>query len=476
MNRRSFIIKAASAAAFAGTYNLLSARSPGANERVNIAIIGLQHKGRSLLNTFMAIPHVNVIALCDVDTQAMDVAAQQLPKVKKVQDYRKLLEMQELDAIVIVTPNHWHAAMTIAACQAGKHVYVEKPVSHCIWESQQMCAAREKYQRIIQAGTQQVSCPSVIEAGQDIRAGVYGKVLWAHCFRINQRNSVGRRRSPMVIPHHIDYNLWAGPGPMDPIHRDRFHYDWHWDLRWGDGELGNWGVHYTSDLCNMLGWSTMPESVMSAGGRFVWDDAADAPNMLFSAMKHEGIPLTVEIRNLTRAKGSSAMPAHMGMRDGVILMCEKGLLKLSRGGGRAFTPDGKAVTKTYAGTGGIGRHEANFIDAIRANKYSLLAAPIEAGHISSGICHLGNISYRLGTQASPDEVRARVPHYEDLHATMNAHLDQLEAHEVDWNKLMLGPKLSFDPATETFTGAKATEANQLLRYEMRPEFAVPDRV
>ncbi|TVP82026.1 MAG: gfo/Idh/MocA family oxidoreductase [Puniceicoccaceae bacterium] len=475
MNRRSFIIKTAAAAAFASTYNLLPARSLGANERVNIAVIGLQHKGRSLVDSFMAIPDVRVVALCDVDSKALDQAAEGVPNVKKVRDYRRLLEMNALDAIVIVTPNHWHAAMTVAACQAGKHVYVEKPVSHCIWEGQQMCAAREKYQRIIQAGTQHLSCPSIIECGRDIRAGVYGKVRWAHCFKINLRQSVGLRKSPMPIPDHIDYNLWAGPTPMTPIYRERFHYDWHWDLRWGAGEMGNWGVHYTSDLCDMLGWSSMPDSVMSTGGRFLWDDAADAPNMLLSAMKHQGIPLTVEIRNLTIAKDSNVMPAHMGMRNGVIIMCENGLLKLSRGGGRAFTPDGKEVIKTYEGNGGAD-HPANFIAAIRADKHSMLNAPIEGGHISSGICHLANISYRLGTQASPDEVRSRMRHYENLRATMDAHLHQLEANEVDWSRLKLGPQLSFDPATETFTGNDATEANQFLRYEMRREFAVPDQV
>lgn len=475
MHRRSFIIKSASAAAFAGAYTILPAKSLGANDRVNIAVIGLQHKGRSLVDSFMTIPNVKVIALCDVDLKTLDNAAQRVPDAIKVQDYRRLLDMQALDAIVIVTPNHWHAAMTIAACQAGKHVYVEKPVSHCIWESQQMCAAREKYQRIIQVGTQHLSCPSVIDCGRDIRAGAYGKVLWAHCFKINLRQPVGQRKTPMPIPDHIDYNLWAGPGPMAPIYRDRFHYDWHWDLRWGAGEMGNWGVHYTSDLCHMLGWSTLPESVLSAGGRFLWDDAADAPNMLFSAIEHQGIPLTVEIRNLTRAKGSNVMPAHMGMRNGVIIQCENALLKLSRGGGRAFTPDGKVAIKTYDGDGGAG-HPENFIDAIRANQHSRLNAPIEGGHISSGICHLANISYRLGAQASPDAVRAAMPHYADLRATMEAHFHQLEANQVDWSQLKLGPQLTLDPTTETFTGNKATEANQLLRYEMRPEFAVPDRV
>jgi predicted dehydrogenase len=475
MNRRSFITKSAAAAAFTGAYHLLPAQSLGANERVNVAIIGIGWRGGDLLKVFSKLDNVRVVAVCDADTKRMDGCEAHAPKVKKFQDYRKVLEMPELDAVVITTPNHWHAAMTIQACQAGKHVYVEKPVSHCIWEGRKMVEAAEKYGRVVQAGTQQLSCPAVIECGEDIRSGKYGKVLWAHCFKINERGPVGLRSEPMRIPDHIDYNLWAGPASMDPVYRDKFHYDWHWDLRWGDGEMGNWAVHYTSDLCHMLGYKVMPDSVVSSGGRFLWDDAADAPNMLFSAMEYQGMPLTVEIRNLTRAKGSKALPAYMDRRDGNIIMCEKGLIKLARGGGKAYTPDGKETIKNYSGNAGRG-HQQNFIDAVRANNSSKLAAPIEGCHISSGICHLSNISYQLGQPSSRDDVRAAMSGYEDIRRTTEAQLRNLEANEADWNDLLLGPKLSFDPKTETFTGKHASEANQLLRYKMRKAFAVPETV
>lgn len=475
MNRRSFITKTAAAAALTGAYNVLPAQSLGANQRVNVAIIGIGWRGGDLLKLFSGLDNVSVIAVCDADTKRMDGCEKHAPKAKKIQDYRKVLEMRDLDAVVITTPNHWHAPMAIAACQAGKHVYVEKPVSHGIWEGRKMVEARQKYGKVVQAGTQQLSCPAVIQCGEDIRSGKYGKVLWAHCFKINKRNSVGLRSEPMKVPGHIDYNLWAGPAPMDPIYREKFHYDWHWDLRWGDGEMGNWLVHYTSDLCYMLGWTGMPESVVSSGGRFLWDDAADAPNMLFSAMEHQGVPVTGEIRNLTRAKGSKALPAYMDRRDGNIIMCEKGLIKLARGGGKAYTPDGKETIKNYSGNAGRG-HQQNFIDAVRANDHSMLAAPIEGCHISSGICHLSNISYLMGQQSSRDEVRARMSDFEDIRRTTEAQLRNLKANEVDWNDLTLGPKLSFNPATETFSGDHASEANQLLRYDMRKEFAVPERV
>jgi len=454
---------------------LPSYRVLGANERVNVAVAGVNGKGKGHVSAFNELENVNVIAICDPDTKGMDKCADRAPRAQRIQDFRKVLEMKDLDALVIATPNHWHAPMAIAACQAGKHVYVEKPVSHCIWEGRQMCAARKKYQRVVQAGTQQLSCPAPKECGADIRSGKYGRIKWVHCFKIHDRPSAGKRTEPLTIPSHIDYNLWAGPAPMAPIYREKLHYDWHWDLRWGDGEMGNWAVHYTSDLCFMLGWTEMPNSVMSAGGRFVWDDAADAPNMLFSMMEHQGIPLTVEIRDLTVSKDRNVRATYMGSRGGNIIMCEKALIKISRGGGRAYTPDGKETIKHYVGNSGAG-HRENFIAAIKADDHEKLNAPIEGCHVSSGICHLSNISYRLGRQAAPDLIRARMSDYDDIRRTAGEQLKQIKAHDADMSKIVLGPKLAFNPKTERFVGNDSGEANALLRYEMRKEFAVPERV
>jgi len=447
----------------------------GANERVNIAVCGIRAKGISHINGFQNLPNVNVIALCDPDESFFESRSKGLPGVKCFKDYRKLLEMKDLDALVIATPNHWHAAMTIAACQAGKHVYVEKPVSHSIWEGRKMCEAQEKYKRVVQAGTQQLSCPAVAACGKDIRAGKYGKVKWVHCFKLQTRKPIGKLSQPLVIPSHIDYNLWAGPAPMDDIYRPSFHYDWHWDFRWGDGEMGNWCVHYTSDLCTMLGWDTMPDSVTSAGGRFNRNDAADTPNMLFSMMKYKDVPLTLEIRNLTIATGSKRTPNHLKKRDGNIIMCEDGLIFMSRGGGKAFTPDGTTMIKQYKGNGGIG-HRQNFIDAIKANDHSILNAPVEGSHIASGICHLSNISYQLGEESPEALVRERMNEYEDIKSTVNEQLIQIKANDGDMNKIILGPKLTFDPKAERFTGNNAAAANDKLSYKMRKEFAIPAHV
>ena len=416
-----------------------------------------------------------MIAVCDPDTKRMRKAAKKAPGAKKIRDFRKVLEMKDLDALIIATPNHWHAPMAIAACQAGKHVYVEKPVSHSIWGGRQMCNARKKYNRVIQAGTQQLSCPAPTECGEDIRSGKYGKVKWIHCFKMHSRGSVGKLDKPLEIPDNIDYNLWAGPAPMDPIYREKLHYDWHWDLRWGDGEMGNWAVHYTSDLVYMMGWTEAPDSVMSAGGRFRWDDAADAPNMLFSMLEHTGIPLTVEIRDLPISKDSKRRAAHMRFGSGNIIMCEKALINIGRGGGKAYTPDREETIKQYKGDGGKG-HRRNFIDAVKANDHSKLNAPIEGGHVGTNICHLSTISYLAGKHASPDLIRERMKDYKDIEITAKDQLKQIRDNGADMSKITLGAKLTYDPKTEKFTGADSEEANKLLRYEMRKEFTVPEQI
>ncbi len=316
IKRRSFLKGMGSAGM--GLVTFQTGKVLGANDRVNVAVAGVGGQGRGHVKGFSKLDDVRVIAVCDPDTKRMRKAAKKAPGAKKIRDFRKVLEMKDLDALIIATPNHWHAPMAIAACQAGKHVYVEKPVSHSIWGGRQMCNARKKYNRVIQAGTQQLSCPAPTECGEDIRSGKYGKVKWIHCFKMHSRGSVGKLDKPLEIPDNIDYNLWAGPAPMDPIYREKLHYDWHWDLRWGDGEMGNWAVHYTSDLVYMMGWTEAPDSVMSAGGRFRWDDAADAPNMLFSMMEHKGIPLTVEIRDLPISKDSNRRATHMRFVSGNI--------------------------------------------------------------------------------------------------------------------------------------------------------------
>ena len=253
--------------------SLIPGRVIGANNRVNVGIMGCGWKGGEHIKDFGALDNVSVLAVSDPDTRRMDRPGRNgknpLPDgIAKVQDFRRILDMKEIDALVIAAPNHWHSPAAIMACQAGKHAYVEKPVSHSIWEGRKMVEAARKYNRVVQGGTQRRSCPAVDECAADIKAGKYGKVLWAHVLRLNAREPIGKVATPVPVPDHIDYNLWAGPGPMIPVRREQFHYDWHWQWNWRDGETANNGVHFIDMLREMMGWDDVPNNVISAGNRW----------------------------------------------------------------------------------------------------------------------------------------------------------------------------------------------------------------
>ena len=442
----------------------------GANERINMALIGAGGRGRGLFNQFNGMDNVSVTAVSDPDISLMNRVDAEV----RHQDYRKILEMDDIDAVIIASPNHWHAASTVQACQAGKHVYVEKPLTHCIWEGGKMVEAARKYDRIVQSGTQQRSCPSVQAVGADLRAGKYGRVKWIHCMQLSVRQPIGLVSEPQPVADHIDYNLWAGPAPMTPVMRQRFHYDWHWQWNWGDGEMGNWGVHYMDDLCSMFAWDKAPTSVVSGGGRFVWKDNGETPNMHFALMEHGGIPIVIEIRNLPMSTERNAPPVYMGRRGGNIIQCEDAVIKIARGGGAAFDNEGNQIER-YQGNGGRG-HDRNFVEALRSGRVSDLHAPVEGGVLSSMICQQANISYRIGSTASIDEVRASMRHHEDALNTVEEVVKQVEANDGDLQQMQLGPKLNFDADAERFVGENSSEANKYLRYEMRPEFAIPDNV
>ena len=472
-SRRKFLKTAA--AAGTGALAFPSINVLGAGYEVRVGVIGCGGKGSSHIKAINAIEGAKVVAFCDADLSRAEKTAKDTPDARIVQDYREVLDMKDIDAITTATPNHWHAAMTVFGCQAGKHVYVEKPVSHSLWEGQQMIAAARKYNRIVQGGTQQRSCPAPQECGKDLRDGKYGKVLWVHCMKLNHRGPIGYVTEPCEIPEEIDYNLWCGPASDDPPMREKFHYDWHWQWNWGDGEMGNWAVHYTDDLAHMLGWEKLPTKVQSGGGRFLWKDNGETPNMMFSRMEYDGIPIIVETRNLPFSKDRQTHGVYMDTRGGNIIQCENALIKIARGSGRAYELDGKTVIKDYPGDSGRG-HYQNFVDAIREDDPDVLNAEIAKGHISAGICHLANASYKLAAKATPDTVRESFSGHEDAANTVESVLQQVERNEASLDELVLGPELAFDPETEQFTGDQAEAGNALLRLPHREEFAIPDEV
>ena len=488
INRRQFLKRSLSATA--ASYAVLSSSSHlmpsvlGANDEIRVAVAGIRGRGNGHINHFSSLPGVKIVALCDPDTEVLKQrvegykAKSGSADVKGYTDVRDILDRKDVDALVIAAPNHWHSLMTVWACQAGKDVYVEKPVSHSIWEGRKMVEAARKYKRVVQAGTQQRSCPAVIEAAADIQAGKYGKVKWVHCSKLGARSTIGKVTTPQPVPANIDYNLWAGPAPMSPVMRKSFHYDWHWQWNWGDGEMANWGVHYLDDLHHLLGWSDIPTKVIAAGNRFAWDDNGQTPNMHFALMYHDGLPVVVDIRNLPdpKRRGGNGGAVYLKSRGGNYIQCENASIRLSRGGGGAYDNDGNRI-KQYKGDAGE-HHAQNFIDCMRSRRSEDLAAEIAVGHQSTAICHQANLAWRAGADASVDEVRAHMKDHEDALNTLADMLEQLDGNSVDLKKepFVLGPQLTYDRQQERFVGAHADKANQYVKCSYRAPFVIHDQV
>ena len=487
ISRRKFLKRSISATAGSclalSSYPGLLPSARGANDEIRIAVAGIRGRGGGHVNHFQGLNGVKVVALCDPDSNVLGDKVKQFKdkygtSVTGYADVRKLLDRKDIDALVIATPNHWHSLMTVYACQAGKHVYVEKPVSHSIWEGRKMVEAARKYNRIVQAGTQHRSCPAVQQAAADIQAGKYGKVLWVHCSKLGARGTIGKVTTPQPVPSNIDYNLWAGPAPMTPLMRKQFHYDWHWQWNWGDGEMANWGIHYIDDFRHMLGWDDVPTRVIAAGNRFVWDDNGETPNMHFSLFDYNGLPVVVDIRNLPDPKrpGGKSGAVYLSSRGGNWIQCENASIRISRGGGWAYDNDGERI-KQYKGNAGAG-HVQNFIDCVRSGRRQDLAADIEVGHLGTAVCHQANIAWRAGTEASVDEVRENVKTHEDALNTLNDMLEQLDGNGVDpaSDKFILGPALTYDCKKERFVGPNAYKANKYITCSYREPFVMPNSV
>ena len=496
INRRGFLRNAAAGAVGVpvgmAMFQGMGSRALGANEEIRLAVAGLNGQGNYHVNNFMKLPGVKVVAVVEPDSSILERRLGEYKEryadsggadIKGYADIRHALDRDDVDGVVIGTPNHWHSLMTIWACQAGKHVYVEKPVSHTVWEGRKMVEAARKYERVVQAGTQQRSCPAVQEAGKDLQDEMLGKVLWIHCSKLGARGPIGKVTEPQAVPGNIDYNLWAGPAPMTPVMRRSFHYDWHWQWNWGDGEMGNWGIHYIDDLLNMMGWGSVPTSVIAAGERFAWDDNGETPNMHFALFQYGDVPVVVDIRNLPdperpegKRAGGNDGAVYLRSRGGNYIQCENGYIQLARGGGSAYDNDGNRI-KQYRGDGG-GAHAGNWIDAIRNGRPQDLNSDIETCHLSTLMCHQANIGFRVGAAAPVEEVRAAMQGCDDAVNTLSDMLEQLEGNKVNLadTPFVLGPKLTFDPAQERFVGDNADRANPYLTYEYRDGFAVPANV
>jgi predicted dehydrogenase len=402
--------------------------------------------------------------------------------VKSYTDLRELLASREIDAITVAMPNHWHSLAGIWACQAGKDLYVEKPISHNIWEGRQLVAAADKYHRVVQAGTQIRSGDGLVEAVAWVRAGNLGRITASRGFCYKRRKSIGLTTGPQPVPATANYDLWCGPVPRTPLRRQKLHYDWHWQFVTGNGDVGNQGIHQMDVARWFLGERGLPRHTLSVGGRLGYEDDGDTPNTQVVIHDYATAPLIFEVRGLPEKPDGGAnagadgtadvMDKYRGVSIGNVVDCEGGyVVTASYFTAQAYDREGRLV-KEFKGKDG---HMANFIDVVRSRKTADLRGPIGEGHVSSALCHLGNISHQIGRGVPEGEIRERIKGNAPLAEAFGRMAGHLAANGLDPVKtaVTLGAPLTLDPEAERFTGENAAEANALLTCEYRQPFVVP---
>jgi predicted dehydrogenase len=483
MNRREFLgqsLLAAGAAVVPGIVPdpaRLSVVAPaperpkaGPNDRLRIATVGVRGQGGAHVRLWAAMKDVEVGAICDVDegviAEAMKRAEETSGKKPTYyQDFRKLLDDKSIDAISIATCNHTHTLIALSAVQAGKDVYVEKPLSHTLWEGRKILEAARKYDRLVQHGTQSRSDGRRKQAVQYMAAGKLGKVKVARGLCYKRRDSIGKKPDGPV-PSGVDYDLWLGPAPERSFNPNRFHYNWHWNWDYGNGDIGNQGIHEMDVARWGLGKPGLPRKIISIGGRFGYEDDGLTPNTQIALFDYGDSVLIFEVRGLLTEE-------YRGALIGNVFHGEKGIIVAGGKGVTALDPRGEEITK-FSWEGNVD-HFRNFVDCVKSRKREALSADVAEGHLSCSLVHLANISYRLG-EGRPMAKDDPFGSYEDGNEAFRRLRDHLREHEIPIDKAMLqvGRALEFDPTAETFVGD--AEANQLLRREYRKPFVVPDKV
>ncbi len=486
VNRREFL-GASAAAVSAATFGLTLAGRAFAQDTADIRLaqIGFHSQGQGHIEH----NHKNLVALCDVDEEVLDGTAARLKekhgyKLDKYTDFRKLLERKDIDAVSIATPNHIHALVAVAAAQAGKHVYVEKPASHNIWEGRQMIQAARQNNRVMQCGTQSRSSQSLKDAVAFVRSGELGKIKYALGTCYKPRPSIGKLDKPLQIPSSLNYDLWCGPATKEDLYRKQLHYDWHWVFNTGNGDMGNQGIHQMDVARWFLGENELAPRAISIGGRLGYEDAGNTPNSQVVYLDYPSAPLIFETRGLPRSKEAQAtwgdsMDRFRGSQIGVLVQCERGhVLVPSYTEAIAYDTDGQEIKHWSVPDEALGNHICNFLSAVAANEPSKLNADIAEGHLSSALCHLGGISHQLGKRARAGEVADQLKGNDLLSTSFDRLASHLRANDVDIDgdaALTLGPWLQLDPKTEQFTGENAAAATALrAREKQREPFAVPD--
>jgi predicted dehydrogenase len=449
----------------------------GANSDIRYAVVGFNGRGQDHLKGMAEVEGTRLVALCDVDSKILEREVQRCnnkgQKIEGYKDIRKLLENKDIDVVTFATPNHWHALGAIWAIQAGKDVYLEKPVCHNVWEGRKIVEAARKYNKIVQTGTQSRSSHGIAEGIAWVHEGNIGKILRARGLCYKRRPSIGKVDRAQPIPAEIDYDLWCGPAPKEPLMRKKLHYDWHWVWPTGNGDLGNQGIHEMDVARWCLGVKELSSRVLSVGGRLGYEDDGTTPNTLIVYHDYKPAPLVYEVRGLESSLDSGEMDKLHGASIGIIVECEGGMMVIpSYNSARVLDKEGKEI-KQFKGSSS---HYANFIKAVRSRKSSDLNADILEGHLSSSLCHTANISYQLGRNRTPEQIRDAIKDNKDLSEMLGRMEDHLAANKVDLKKTptKLGLALTTDPRAETFLNN--SDANRYLTREYRTPFVVPENV
>ncbi|NOY40749.1 MAG: Gfo/Idh/MocA family oxidoreductase [Planctomycetes bacterium] len=477
INRRRFL---QTSSAIAGGSLLLggtraSGKIAGSNDRVRIAVAGVHGRGRSHIAGWLEQDNVEIAYLIDPDKDVLALRMKELEaqtkgkfNTKGISDIRTALEDKNLDAISIATPNHWHSLMTIWGAQAGKHVYVEKPMSHDVTEGRIVVAAQKKYGVVIQHGTQRRSDARIAGLTEAIHAGKFGKLKISYGYCCKPRGGIGDQ-APTQAPANLDWNLWRGPAKLEQFHSNLVHYNWHWFWKTGNGDLNNQGTHQL----DVARWAidtdqTHPVRAMALGGRFQWDDQGETPNTMFGIAQYpNGQYVFFNVRNVNYKGYERQVENEYYFEDGGRIVRDHYYAKGSDEGEKISVEPGDVTP---------GGNWGSFIAACRAGDPNMANGNVDDAHYGCVLGHLINDSYRLGKKVP---FNAKAGRFGD---NADAHEHFMKLHEVmsqgvgvpqEGNEYVVGPWLTFDPNSEQFNGDHAQEANVLLKDANRSGFEVP---
>jgi len=413
-------------------------RVMGANDRIQVGIVGLGGRGQDHIKTYLTLPEANIAALCDVNQEALErsqatVQKSTQNKPKGYTDMREVFADKNVDAVSMPLPNHWHALSTIWACQAGKDVYVEKPACHNVFEGQKMIEAARKYKRIVQIGSQGRSSPHKRKAAQLLAEGVIGKIYMARGLCFNRRKSIGHM-ADAPVPLGLDWDKFLGPAPMRPYNELRFKYNWHWFWDTGNGDIGNQGVHQM-DIARWGLGRGLPQSVFSTGGKYIYNDDQETPNTQIATFNYGDAEIVFEVRGILTGSEGGLNNRTDSHTVGNLFYGSDGWMALGGNSFQVYKGDkGEKIMDEKSESGGDGDggnapHMRNFFQAMRSRNPKDLNADVEVGVMSAVLVHLANISFRLRKE------------------------------------------LTFDPETLTFPGNP--EANRMLTRQYRAPYVIP---